>query len=59
MNDLWSIELFPVLAVTFSDYKLYFMGFKMKNVEKEVVFFFFNLKGKENLSSTENLNKLR
>lgn len=40
MNDLWSIELFPVLAVTFSDYKLYFMGFKMKNVEKEVVFFF-------------------
>jgi len=35
--DLWSIELFPILPVTFNDYEVYFMGFKMKIAEKDIL----------------------
>lgn len=39
INDLWSIETFPILLVTFNDYEVYFMGFKMKIAEKEIFLF--------------------
>lgn len=37
INDLWSVEPFPILLVTFNDSEVYFMGFKMKIAEKEIL----------------------
>lgn len=37
INDLWSVEPFPILLVTFNDCEVYFMGFKMKIAEKEIL----------------------
>lgn len=55
INDLWSIEPFPILLVTFNDYEVYSMGFKMKMLKRK----FFDLEGKESHNSTGSLNKLK
>lgn len=33
INDLWPIEPSPILLVTFNDYEVYSIGFKMKIAE--------------------------
>lgn len=37
INDQWSTELFAIPLVTFNDYEVYFMGFKIKTDEKEIL----------------------
>lgn len=37
INDPWSIEPSPILLVTFNDYEVYSMGFKMKIAEEKIL----------------------